>query len=61
MARPRGNGKWLLNKGWPLYRGFNYSIILILDFDSWPLNRGWLFNRWPLNRGSTVHGFELAL
>ena len=23
-------GKWLLNKGWPLNKGFIYSIILIL-------------------------------
>ena len=29
-GHPRGNGKWLLNRGWPLNWGFIYSIILIL-------------------------------
>ena len=29
-GHPRGNGKWQPNRGWPLDRGFIYSIILIL-------------------------------
>ena len=30
------------------------------DFENWPLNRGWPFNRWPFNRGSTVLAADIC-
>ena len=53
-----------LSKGWPrpLNRGDRLIEVKIkvnrennfLDFDNWPLNRGWLLNTGPLNTGLTV-------
>ena len=48
LGWPKGGQRtWLLNKGF-----IDGIILIILDFDNCPPNRGW-----PLNRGSTLFLF----